>query len=155
MVANHKKRWTVKEYLVFERANEEWHEFLAGEVTQMPRSNQWHSLIEVNTAATIHGQLRENPCEVYAIAMRLKISASDIYTYPDISVACDPQFEDKEQDTLLNPTIIIEMMTPFTENNDRGEKFRHYRKLASLKEYLLIAQNRYQVDHYFRNPDDI
>lgn len=154
MVANQKKRWTVEEYLVFERASEERHEFLAGEVTQMPRSNQWHSLIEVNTAATIHEQLRANPCEVYAIAMRLKISASDIYTYPDISIACAPQFEDSERDTLLNPAVIIEVMTSLTESDDRGKKFAHYRTLPSSKEYELIAQNRYHVEHYVRNPDN-
>jgi Uma2 family endonuclease len=155
MVANQKKRWTVEEYLAFERTSPERHEFLAGEIFLMSGASRQHNLIGTNTVASLHPQLRGKPCELYANDMRVKVSPTGLYTYPDVVMACgEPQFEDSEVDTLLNPTVIIEILSHSTKEYDRVGKFAHYRKLASFKEYLLIDQDGHQVDHYVRNSDN-
>jgi Uma2 family endonuclease len=83
--------------------------------------------------------------------MRVKVSPTGLYTYPDIVAVCgERNFDDEQKDTLLNPTVIIEVLSSSTANYDRGEKFEHYRTLASLKEYILIAQSKYHIDHYVR-----
>lgn len=155
MVANQKRRWTAEEYLAFERTSEERHEFLAGEIFLMAGASRQHNLIGTNTVASLHPQLRGKPCELYANDMRVKVSSTGLYTYPDVGIACGiPQFEDSEVDTLLNPTVVIEILSRTTKEYDRVGKFAHYRTLPSLKEYVLIAQDGYQVDHYLRNRDD-
>ena len=86
--------------------------------------------------------------------MRVKISRTRLYTYLDVVVVCEePVFEDAEVDTLLNPTVLVEVLSKSTEDDDRGGKFEHYRTLASLQEYLLVAQERCHVVHYVRQPD--
>ncbi len=87
--------------------------------------------------------------------MRVKVAATGLYTYPDVSVACgETQIEDSAQDTLLNPTVIVEVLSKSTAAYDRGEKFEHYRKIPSLMEYLLVAQDKCLVEHYQRQPED-
>jgi Uma2 family endonuclease len=87
--------------------------------------------------------------------MRVKVQASRLYTYPDISVACgEPQFADDEFDTLLNPTVIIEVLSPTTESYDRGKKFQHYRRLPSLQEYVLISQESPHIERFLRQPNE-
>lgn len=155
MVANEKKRWTVEEYLVFERASQERHEFLDGEIFMMAGASRQHNLIGTNTVRTLGNQLRNQPCEIYTNDMRVKISPTGLYTYPDVVIVCgEPQFEDSEIDTLLNPTLIIEVLSPSTKDYDRGEKFQHYRTLISFKEYVLIAQDSIHVEHHVRNADN-
>ncbi|MFW5724706.1 MAG: Uma2 family endonuclease, partial [Halochromatium sp.] len=96
-------------------------------------------------------QLRGKPCELYNNDMRVKVSETGMYTYPDIVAACaDPQFEDTEVDTLINPILIIEVLSDSTEQYDRGAKFQHYRTLPSLLDYLLVAQTECLVEHYVR-----
>ena len=150
MVANAQKKWTVEEYLAFERSSEEKHEYYAGEIFAMSGASREHNLIVTNTVVSLGSQLRGRPCEVYPSDMRIKVSAIK-YTYPDVSVVCDePQFMDGEFDTLLNPTFIVEVLSSSTENYDRGKKSEHYRTLESLQEYVLIAQNEVHVEHYIR-----
>lgn len=139
--------WTVEKYLAFERASEEKHEYLDGNVNLRAAVSARHNIILGNTLASLHAQLRKTPCTVYPSDMRLKVSKTGLYTYPDISVVCDePEFED--DDILLNPVLIVEVLSPSTENYDRGKKFQHYRKLASFREYLLISQDSYRIEHY-------
>ena len=136
-----------------ERASEEKHEFLDGEIYLMSGASRNHNLVMANTLASLHGQLREHPCNVYPSDMRVKISDFGQYTYPDISVTCDPEHvEDNQQDTLLNPIVIIEVLSPSTESYDRGKKFQHYRALDSLQEYVLIAQDQARIERYLRQP---
>jgi Uma2 family endonuclease len=147
--------WTVEEYLAFERSDPQRHEYLSGKIYAMAGASANHNLIAGNVFASLHAQLRKHPCTAYPSDMRLKVSRSGLYTYPDISVLCgDPQFEDNRHDTLLNPTVIIEVLSPSTEMYDRGKKFQHYRSLASLQEYLLIAQDSCRVEHYRRQASD-
>lgn len=142
---------TPAEYLVLERKATTKSEYLNGRVYAMVGASREHNLIAVNMASELHGQLRERPCETYINDMRVKIAPAGLYTYPDVVVVCEkPRFEDADLDTLLNPTVLIEVLSPSTEAYDRGEKFAHYRQLESLREYLLVAQNRVCVERYFR-----
>jgi Uma2 family endonuclease len=149
------KFMTPEAYLEFERASEIKHEYFGGEVFAMTGASRNHNRIVISTLASLHGQLRKRPCEVFPSDMRVKTRSSILYTYPDISVVCGtPQFEDAVLDTLLNPIVIIEVLSPSTERYDRGRKFQHYRTLPSLQEYVLIAQDSYRIEHFARQPND-
>ena len=148
-------RYTATEYLAMERVAQVRSEFLDGEIFAMAGASRRHNLICLNVGAELRAQLRERPCEVYASEMRVKISATGLYTYPDGVVVCgEPSFEDAEVDTLLNPTLLVEVLSKSTEDYDRGSKFEHYRTLESLREYVLVAQDKAQVVHYVRQADD-
>jgi Uma2 family endonuclease len=147
-------RFTPEEYLTLERKALYKSEYLNGEIFAMSGASREHNLICVNVSSVLHGQLRQRPCETYAGDMRVKVSPTGLYTYPDVVVVCDePQFEDAQVDTLLNPTLIVEVLSPSTEDYDRGTKFEHYRTLPSLQEYLLISQDRIHIVHYTRQTD--
>ena len=142
------------EYLAIERQAAEKSEYFAGEMYAMTGASRKHNLITINTAAALLQQLKDNPCEVYASDMRVRVPATDLYAYPDVVVACDePQFEDEHVDTLLNPLLIIEVLSPSTASYDRIKKFGYYRTISTLAEYLLIAQDEPKVEQYVRQAD--
>ena len=140
-----------REYLALERKAEYKSEYLRGEIFAMSGASREHNLIAVNVGARLHTQFSGRFCEVYQGDMRVRVESSGLYTYPDVVAVCEePQFEDDEVDTLLNPTLIVEVLSKSTEGYDRGAKFEHYRKLASLREYVLIAQDKPHVEHFIR-----
>lgn len=133
---------TPEEYLALERRAETKSEYFNGEMFEMPRANRKHNLISGNIVSQLTHQLKKTACETYASTMRLRILTIGLYTYPDIVAVCDkPEFEDDEEDTLLNPTVIIEVLSDATESYDRGKKFSYYRSIESITEYLLVAQD--------------
>jgi Uma2 family endonuclease len=147
-------RLSAEEYLALERQSAERHEFLGGEIFAMTGASRRHNLIAGNVFAALHVQLAGRGCEVYTHDMRVRVPAADLFTYPDVVVACGgPQFADAETDTLVNPTLIVEVLSPTTESYDRGNKFAHYRTLPSLAEYLLLAQDRVRAEHFVRQGD--
>lgn len=151
MSAISQKNWTPESYLEFERASGQKHEYFNGEIFAMAGATANHNLVAGNTYAALYSQLRRRAFFIYFINMRLKMSVFSLYTYPDISIVCGtPQFEDDHRDKLLNPTVIIEVLSPSTESYDRGRKFQHYRTLASLQEYILMAQDKPHIEHYLR-----
>lgn len=146
---------TPEAYLALERASELKHEYRNGEMIPMTGASRRHNLIVANILAAIHHQLRKRPCEVYPSDMRVKVSRTGLYTYPDIAVVCgEPQLKDDYKDTLLNPTVIVEVLSRSTEGYDRGEKFEHYRTLSTLTDCILVAQDRIHVEHYQYRPND-
>ena len=154
MTAIPKQRITETEYLAFERASETKHEYYRGEVFAMAGASKNHNRIAARTISLLDTQLRKRPCEVFPSDMRLKISATGLYTYPHISIVCgEAKFTEDKPDTLLNPILIVELLSPSPEKDDRLDKFRHYRTLLSLREYVLIAQDSYHIEHYVRQPD--
>jgi Uma2 family endonuclease len=154
MSSQPKKLVPSAEYLACERKAEFKSEYFAGEVFAMAGAGQRHNLIAANILRVLGNQLLERPCNVYPSDMRVKIGKINKYTYPDIVVACDvEQFEDEQNDTLLNPVVIIEILSESTEAYDRGKKFEHYQSLESLREYLLISQDPYRVEQYVRRDD--
>ncbi|HEU4324763.1 MAG TPA: Uma2 family endonuclease [Roseiflexaceae bacterium] len=146
---------TEADYLERERASITKHEYYAGAIFAMTGASEAHNLIASNVNAALHGQLRTRPCRLYPSDMRVKVSQTGLITYPDITVVCGgPVFHDPDKrDTLLNPTVLIEILSPSTERYDRGLKFQNYRTLASLQEYVLIAQDKLYVEHYIRHAD--
>lgn len=154
MSAPASERLTEQEYLARERQAEKKSEYLAGQLFALAGTSHRHALIVGNILASLHAQLRGRPCEVYATDLRLKVDRAGFYTYPDIAVVCgEPRFEDAELDTLLNPTLIVEVLSPSTESYDRGKKFELYRRIESFVEYLLVAQDRPFLEHHNRRPD--
>src|SRR5215216_7594453 len=134
-----------EEYLAIERKSEIKHEFFAGEMFAMVGASKRHNLITANLIRILGNQLLERPCNVYPSDMRVKVSATGKYTYPDVVIACEEEkFDDAENDTLLNPVIIIEVLSESTEAYDRGKKFEQYQNIESLTEYLLIGQDPYR-----------
>lgn len=147
--------YSPQQYLAIERDAQQKHEYLNGEIFAMVGASERHNLIAVNLVASIYSQLRGTPCKVYSTDMRLKVSATGLYTYPDVIALCgEAHFDDEQRDTLLNPTVVIEVLSKSTEGYDRGEKFAHYRRIESLAEYLLISQDKYCIEHYVRQPDN-
>lgn len=142
---------TEEEYLDFERASDTRHEFLSGRIYSMAGASREHNLITGNVAGEIRAQLKGKPCETYSNDMRVRVPRTGLYTYPDVVVVCGkPVFIDDHNDTLVNSTLIVEVLSPTTEAYDRGEKFRDYRSIKSFSEYVLIAQDKMAADHFVR-----
>jgi Uma2 family endonuclease len=154
-------RFTVEEYLAFERASDERHEYLDGVIYAMAGESPDHGRICINLAATLVSQLRGSDCEAFSKDMKVRCgpyrahTREGLYAYPDLVVVCGAmQFHSQAQDVLINPTVIIEVLSPSTEAFDRGEKFRRYRAwLPTLTEYVLVTQDRPVIDHYHREAD--
>ncbi|MBI4640700.1 MAG: Uma2 family endonuclease [Candidatus Tectomicrobia bacterium] len=154
MPLQRKPRLTPEEYLAIERAAEYKSEYFAGEIFAMAGASERHVSIVANIIYLLVGQLKGRPCKAYSNDMRLKVSPTGLYTYPDIIVICgNIVFDDEQKDTLLNPTVLIEVLSETTEAYDRGTKFAHYRALASLSDYLLISQDQPRVEHFVRQPN--
>ena len=148
------QRLTESDYLEIERKADFKSEFFDGEMFAMSGGTRWHSIICSNVGREIGNLLKGTGCVVFESNMRLKVEATGLYTYPDVTVACEEQrFVDDEIDTLLNPAVIVEVLSDSTEKYDRGEKFRHYQQINSLQEYLLVSQNSPRVELFKREPN--
>ena len=158
---------TPEEYLVLERKATLKSEYLNGEIRAMPRANFAHNLITVDIATELNIQSHGRDWDVCMSNMRVKTGPKGAYFYPDVVVFCgEPEFEDNVFDTLLNPIIVVEVLSPSTEAYDKGEKFAHYQELTSLREYILVSQDRIRVEQYrlvktqwvqteFHTPEDV
>ncbi|MGE0434751.1 MAG: Uma2 family endonuclease [Planctomycetota bacterium] len=150
-----KSRCTPAEYLQRERAAEFRSEFYNGDIFAMSGGSRQHSIIAMNLARHLGNALADRRCQPFNSDMRVKVSDTGLYTYPDLSIVCDRQvFEDAEVDTLLNPTVIIEVLSKSTESYDRGKKFSHYRRIDTLREYILVSQTEPMVERFVRQDDD-
>jgi len=145
---------SLEEYLDLERASEERHELIDGEMFAMSGGTGEHSRIAVKIVSRLDAALLSKPCEVFNSDLRIHIEARGRYTYADALVVCgSPQYLDQKRDTLLNPTAIFEVLSDSTESYDRGEKFAGYRTLPSLQEYVLVSQKEKLVEHFHRQSD--
>ena len=145
------------EYLTLDRESEERSEYLDGEMFAMSGGTRKHALIASNLNRDLNSQLRDRTCETYGSDMRVWVEASGLYTYPDLSVVCGPPNfgPDGKEDTLRNPTLLIEVLSPSSEAYDRGKKFEHYRAIPSFREYLLVSQESPLVDRFLRQESGI
>ena len=142
---------TPEEYLSWERKRDTKHEYLRGQIVSMPGASFPHNVITSNVTTLLNNQLMNSDCIVVASDMRVRTHPAASYFYPDVLVVCDePRFEDSTFDTLLNPIILVEVLSPSTEAYDRGEKFKHYQQLTSLREYILVSQGEVRIEHYHR-----
>lgn len=155
-LAKLKTRYSSAEYLELERQSETRHEYVDGEIYEMAGASQRHNRISVNMVRLLDNQLLERDCNVYGSDMRVKITATEKYTYPDVVAVCGEEFfEDKNEDTLLNPMLIVEVLSKSTEAYDRGGKFEYYQTIESFQEYVLIMQEPFRVEQFVRKDTSI
>ncbi|GAB4457203.1 MAG: Uma2 family endonuclease [Armatimonadaceae bacterium] len=153
MVTQPIRRYTADEYLEMEETAEYRSEYFQGQIFAMAGATREHGIINLNVAALLLAQLRGGECRPFANDMRVKITETGLYTYPDVVVVCGNQeYEGGRGTTLLNPVLIIEVLSVSMEAYERGEKFQHYRQIPTLYEYLLISQNQQRIERYSRNP---
>lgn len=154
MTSSAVKRCSFADYLALEETSEVKHEYFDGEIFAMAGGTARHGNIAAKWIGALHAPLRSGNCESYTSDVRI-LTPTGLGTYPDLSVGCgEPEFADDKQTTLLNPQLIVEVLSDSTEAYDRGKKFDHYQSIASLREYVLVAQDRPHVDHFARQPDD-
>jgi Uma2 family endonuclease len=154
MSAIPKAKLSPAEYLEMERASDTKHEYLDGEIFAMAGAKFNHTRITSSLNALVWHQLRGGPCETVSGDMRVFVPKTGLYTYPDIVVVCEkPVFQDKVFDTLLNPVLLIEVLSDSTEGYDRGKKFQHYRSIESLKEYVLVSADEARIEKFVKQGD--
>jgi len=153
MSAIPKTKLTPEEYLETERKAEYKSEYFGGEIYAMSGANRKHCLISVNLNGLFWQYLKGKNFEAYSSKMRMFIPKTKSYIYPDVVVCGEPKFQDKVFDTLLNPTLLIEVLSESTESYDRGKKFQQYRSIESLQEYVLVSQDEARIEKYLKQGD--
>ena len=147
-----RKFLTEEEYLEYERKAETKSEYYRGELFAMAGAKASHNIILSNLIRELGNLLRKKPCTVFPSDMRVRVNSSGLYTYPDISIVCEkPIYLDSKKDTLLNPSLILEILSESTEAYDRGQKFELYRTIPELKEYVLISTKYKKIESFIRN----
>jgi Uma2 family endonuclease len=142
---------SVAEYLALEANSDAKHEYLGGIVVAMAGASPRHNVIATNVATILAQQLASTPCRVFNSDQRVRVEETGAYVYPDVTVACDaPRFTDERPRSLTNPMVVVEVLSPSTERLDRGSKLAHYRRLASVREVILVEPNERRVEHYRR-----
>jgi Uma2 family endonuclease len=155
MSVAHEQLISPAEYLALEREAETRSELVNGRIYAMSGASPVHNQIAANLMGLLWSLLRETPCRPYGSDQRVAVPATRMYTYPDVSVACPPEeFDPEDAHTLINPTALFEILSPSTEAYDRGAKFGHYRRIASLREYWLLATDHRRVERYVHRGDE-
>jgi len=145
---------TPEEYLALERQSEHRSEYYDGEIFAMTGASLRHNRITLNIGSELNVQLKARECQAFTSDMRVHVPATGLYTYPDVVVVCgEPQLEDEHLDTLLNPVLIVEVLSKSTARYDRTGTFSDYRSIPSFAEYLLVAQDEHRVEHYAKQLD--
>ncbi len=154
MSAIPKTKLTPQDYLALERKSEIKHEYFDGEIFEMSGAKRNHNVVAWNIGGELRQKLKGRDCEAYPADMRVFVPETGLYTYPDLVVVCgEPQFQDDVFDTLLNPILLIEVLSESTESYDRGKKFQHYRSIESLEEYILVTQDEARIEKYVKHGD--
>lgn len=154
MLADRIRPATASQYLAFERGAGQRHELVDGQIVAMSGASRAHNLINLAVASLLRTRLKGRGCETYASDMRVKVAALGLYTYSDVAVVCGgPQLEDENGDTLLNPLLLVEVLSPSTEAYDRGYKARAYRMIPSLACHVILAQDRPMAEVYTRQSE--
>ena len=155
MSANPTTFMTLEEYLGRELESEEKYEYFNGEVFAIARPSARHTWIVANIVVEFGRQLKGKPCRLSSSELRLRVTPTGLYTYPDVMVICgNVEVAAEQKDTVLNPVVIVEVLSPSTQDYDRGQKFQHYRTLPSLIDYLIVAQDEPRVEHWTRQSEN-
>ena len=154
MAAPQSKHVSIEDYLIAERAATEKHEYYKGEIFAMSGASLRHNRIQINLILGIGNLLKGKSCEIFGSDLRVHIPPNSLFTYPDAVIVCgEPQLLDDAQDTVLNPTVIFEVLSPSTQSYDRGDKFKLYRDIPSLHAYILVATDKPGVEQYCKRSD--
>ena len=144
-----------EEYLALERQSEIKSEYFGGEIFAMAGASREHNIISTNIVRVLGNQLLEKPCNIFLSDMKVKMKEIKKYTYPDIVVVCgNEEYDDEYNDILLNPIVIIEILSDSTEAYDRGDKFAHYQFLSTFSEYILVSQYFPKIEKFLRQNND-
>jgi Uma2 family endonuclease len=145
---------TEEEYLEYERKAETKSEYYRGELFAMAGAKATHNIILSNLIRELGNSLRKKPCTVFPSDMRVRVSSTGLYTYPDLSIVCEkPIYLDSKEDTLINPSVILEILSDSTEAYDRGAKFQMYRNIPELKEYILVSTKYKKIESFVRSTE--
>jgi len=148
-------KFTPREYLGLETRAEIKHELVNGQIVAMAGKSPAHNRVAFNLTAALGQKLLGGPCQGFTSDQRVSVPETELYTYPDLSVVCgEPRYDPGDPETLVNPTLLAEVLSPSTGAWDRGGKFAHYRRLPSLQEYLMVAQDRHRVERYVRQVEE-
>ncbi len=143
---------TEEEYVRLEEASGQKHEYLNGRVYAMAGGTPSHSAVGTNIAGALFSRLRGKPCRPFNSDLRVKVEATGLKTYPDVTVACPPErYDERDPNSLLNPTVIIEVLSPSTEQYDRTDKFDALKQIPGLRDYVLVSPERVRVEHLRRS----
>ena len=154
MVADPQKIYDAAHYVALENEAAEKSELFNGQIYAMAGASPTHALITANAIGVLQQQLRGKPCRTFSSDLRVRVDETGAFVYPDVTVACPPlNFAEDDANSLTNPVVIIEVLSPSTEANDRGAKWGHYQHLPSLRDYVLVAQNQQRIEHYERLDD--
>lgn len=149
------RQWSFEEYLAYDRKSDTKHEYFQGEIFAMAGASWQHNAINTSITAALHSQVRAHGCNLFANDMRVHIPTTSLSTYPDLVIVCgELEFEDESVDTLINPTLLLEILSPSTADYDRGKKFAHYRTLPSLATYVMVAQEEVAVEVFERQAEN-
>jgi Uma2 family endonuclease len=152
----HKLTFTFAEYLEQERASDTKHELVNGEIFAMAGGTIEHGRLTSNVTISLGAQLRGRPCAAFSSDVLIRVLATGLASYPDLSVVCGKLERDPEDaNTIVNPIVLVEVLSDSTEAYDRGEKFAHYRRIPSLKEYVLVSQHEPRIEVFRRGDDGI
>lgn len=144
--------YTSEEYLALEEKASGKSEYFDGRIYAMTGASRNHAQITMNVSVLLTNSLRGRPCRAFNSDVQVHVEATGLRTYPDVSALCgEPRFEEAALAILLNPSVLVEVLSPSTEAYDRGEKFDHYQRIPSLREYVLIAQDRARIEHFTRD----
>ena len=146
--------YTYAQYLAHEEASNVKHEYLEGEIYAMAGGSPEHAELSVAVASSLRAQLEGKPCRVFSSDLRIRVAATGLATYPDVTVVCGPlQRDDEGRETILNPTVLVEVLSDGTERYDRGEKFEHYKQIPSFQEYVVLSQKEALLEVWRRQGD--
>ena len=149
------KKFSPLEYLALERTADYRSQYFQGEIFAMAGGSPRHSQLKTNLIIALGLPLRGHSCTLYDSDLKILVNSTGLYTYPDASIVCGPlELADGQQDVVLNPTVLFEVLSDSTEAYDRGQKFGHYRQIESLREYVLVSQSEVLVERFQRNPDN-
>jgi Uma2 family endonuclease len=154
MVSAERHHYTFREYLELEAKSDRRHEYFDGQIFAMAGGSPEHGRLAAMIIGLFHQQLRGRPCVTFTSDVRIRVQATGFTTYPDVSVVCGELERDgDDRDAVVNPTVLVEVLSPTTEEYDREDKFSHYRRIASLKAYVLVSQREHRVEVFTRNVD--
>lgn len=149
-------RFNFTDYVLLEQDSPVKHEYLEGQVWAMAGGTPEHAAISMNVGTLLSNALRGKPCRTYSSDLRIRVRATGLGTYPDVTVVCgsvELDADDPKQQTVVNPCLIVEVLSPSTEDYDRGEKIEHYKQIPSLLEIVLVAYDRQELEIVRREPD--
>jgi Uma2 family endonuclease len=151
----HPVRYTFREYIAHEAASNVKHEYLDGQIYAMAGGTPSHAALASAVGGLLFAQLRGGPCPLYSSDLRVRVLATGLATYPDVTIVCGPrELDPEDKNTVTNPTLVVEVLSPSTAEYDRGEKLEHYQRIPALRQVVIVSQDARRIDVWTRGEGD-